>query len=100
METDIDEPLAHDVAIALQTYREFYEMTEVLRLNYARKLKKGIFNKELAIKGYANFVTLALKQRWFKKWYADITANSATRTAIAAELLEHYMEEIEKMSKA
>lgn len=97
-----DDRAVLDIGLTLIHAREFYNRTRQLRLNYARKVKKGTFDRDLAVRGYLNFVRNELEEPWFKRDYCDprdLDLSPMTLQGIASYILDHYMEEIQDMAE-
>lgn len=80
----------------------FYRQTEGVRLNLAKKVYKGIFEKELAVEFIAKtWVPVATKMydKEFSNGDGGIKLSPATRKLAAAEILDHWMEEIEGIAE-
>lgn len=92
--TEID-----DVSDYLINESEFYRQTEPLRENYAKKIKKGIFDTLSAVKGVENHVRAYLKTEQFRRDYGAVTLSRTGIGIIAANILKHWKEEIQEMSE-
>ena len=64
--------------------------------NMARKMKQGKFDKELAVKGFEYLADSGSKA--YKKEFG-YSFKKSDRTLAAAEMLDHYMEQIEQTAK-
>lgn len=97
----MDKQLADDVALFLINDYGFYKRCEMLRNNYAKKMKRGVYVPELAIKGMDCHIKAAIKSHEFKQCYCDLRPlpDPATRKLIAANVLEHWEEEIEELAE-
>ena len=88
--------LVLDIELYLINNYEFYRPMQSLIKNYANKLKKGVFDFELAIKGIENVVSRYLRSKDFSRYYAsDIKLTKEERLYLSGLLLDHYIEEIE-----
>ena len=66
--------------------------------NLKKKYKKGTFDKELAVKAFMYLVDDGVRKydKEFGSGQGKLFLDKATRTDIARELLNHYMEQIEE----
>ena len=92
----MDKELVLDIEMHLVNSYEFYRPMQSLLKNYAKKLKKGVFDFKLAIKGINNVVSRYLNSKEFRLYYADgIKLTKEERLYLSGLILDHYMEEIE-----
>lgn len=77
---------------------ETYKHTLCLIDNYRRKVNRGTFNKDKAVKGFVSIVQTGMKEYTRQiyqnnvPWY--LLANTSERVEVARELLGYYMDEI------
>ena len=95
---EVDDDLVDELTLNMENDGDLYRMsiTPVIN-NLKKKLKRGIFDEELAKKAFLNTVNLFLSQPMFIKQYGYTkqTVNVPTRKEVASNLLDDYMEEIE-----
>ena len=95
---EVDDDLVDELTLIMENDGDLYRMsiTPVIN-NLKKKLKRGIFDEELAKKAFLNAVNLFLSQPMFIKQYGYTkqTVNVPTRKEVASNLLDDYMEEIE-----
>jgi hypothetical protein len=96
---DMDSHAVHELASFIENDHELFTkmITPIIR-NYQRKMKKGIYDKEKAIKGFL-FVVEAGAKKYMKefgsnhaKWHQTFPV--PVRRAVAAELEEYYLEDV------
>ena len=102
MKKQVNNEMVDELVLYTNNTRSLYENIQLVCKNLARKKKKGNYDEQKAIKAFYNLVNLA-QQQYFKEfggayaWY--LLANTATRQAVAKELLEEYIEDIEEFTK-
>lgn len=102
----IDPEAVRELSLHLTNEREFYDMTRVARISYARRVRIGLFKKELATRHLSAYIQEWFKTPQFKQVYDDdfrrlfMRLGKPNRDAAAAEVLEHYWEEIQQMANA
>lgn len=89
-----------ELVLYIKNDSELYDRyTKPNVINLARKLNKGIFDKDIAVKAFLYVVDAGVRKyrKEFKAedGYEQFRFNPATREAAAKELLDLYMEEIE-----
>lgn len=87
----VDQHWARELALFIENDGTLYRQQYVpIALNYARKMVKGNFNKEMAIKGIINLVENGRKKysREFGSRGSLIPMNGATKEACARELYD------------
>jgi hypothetical protein len=99
METNIDKDLLWDLTISLPTHKEFYELTRSLRLCLAKKMAKGIYNKDLAVKPYIAAIKTYSKTKEFQRIWPNLRITKDELNIIAVNLVESYEETIIDLSK-
>jgi hypothetical protein len=101
---EVDKVAARELALSIENDGELYRsQAQPIMLNLARKMKRGIYNPELAIKLWMYLVEAGAKKyakdfgsrgdNWFDMF------NKATREEAARQLAEGYEEEIEDKLK-
>jgi hypothetical protein len=99
MTTENDRQLVFELEQYIYNDGTLYRQTRrPLELNYARKMVKGEFNKELAVKGIEHLVVEGIK-RYEKEFRAKFQVSPAMRKKIAQGLLESMMSEINDTAK-
>lgn len=98
----VNNEMLNGLVLYVNNTRNLYENTKLVCKSLARKKRKGNYDDQKAIKAFYNLVNLALKQYYIEfggayAWY--LLANTATRQAVAKELLEEYIEDIEEFTK-
>ena len=102
MKKQVNNEMVDELTLYVNNTRNIYENIRLVCKSLARKKRKGIYNEQKAVKAFYNLVNLALKQYYIEfggayAWY--LLANTATRQAVAKELLETYQEDIEEFTK-
>ena len=95
---EVDNDLVRDLTLILENDGEVYRRSITPVINNLKKKKaKGQFDEKLAIQAFFHVVEGALKQSWFKHYYSYSieTVSVPERYAVAKELLDGFMEEIE-----
>lgn len=95
---EVDKDLVRDLTLILENEGEVYRRSIVPVINNLKKKKaKGQFDEKLAIQAFFHVVEGALKQPWFYRYYSYsiATVSVPERYAVAKELLDGFMEEIE-----
>lgn len=94
----------HDILNELKLYavndRGLYEQARYICKNLAKKQAKGIYEEERAVKAFfylANDVTKKYNKEFTGLYHWYDLANTATRRALAAELLDYYKEDIQEL---
>ena len=95
---EVDKDLVRDLTLILENEGEVYRRSIVPVINNLKKKRaKGQFDEKLAIQAFFHVVEGALKQPWFYRYYSYsiATVSVPERYAVAKELLDGFMEEIE-----
>lgn len=94
----VDKDLVRDLTLCIENDRDVYRrsITPIIN-NLKRKMAKGQFDEKLAIQAFYYAVEAALKMPHFYRYYTYSidTVSVPERYAVAKELLEYYMGEIE-----
>ncbi len=94
---NIDETTADELKIWLdndfQVYRTYYFWIK----NYARKMKRGVYTKKLAIKGIANNFVPQIMRR-YKSANGLGTVNKCTKLYLGLEIVDSIEEDIKNES--
>ncbi len=95
---EVDKDLVRDLTLILENDGEVYRrsITPVIN-NLKKKRAKGQFDEKLAIQAFFHVVEGALRQPYFYRYYSYSisTVSVPERYAVAKELLDGFMEEIE-----
>jgi hypothetical protein len=67
--------------------------------NYAKKIKKGIYNHELALKGIANSYVRLVKDSYMAEFGIKFRLSQASRTALAKNLLSWVLDDIKEQQQ-
>lgn len=95
---EVDKDLVRDLTLILENEGEVYRRSITPVINNLRKKRaRGQFDEKLAIQAFFHVVEGALKQPWFYRYYSYsmATVSVPERYAVAKELLDGFMEEIE-----
>lgn len=93
-----DEGVATELALTAVNDYQMYRWAKSIIINYAQKRVKGTYNRELAIKGFVPIVEETARQ--YRREYGGIGRLSmATKRLAAAEILDHYEDEIREMTQ-
>lgn len=98
----VDKDLVRDLTLIIENDGDIYRrFTTPVINNLKRKKAKGQFDEELAVQAFVHVVENALRQPYFYRYYSyDIkTVPVPERYAVAKELLDGAMDEIEFESK-
>lgn len=93
----MDTEKIRDISISLTSYKEFYDYIASLRKNYKKKAIKGIYNKELAVKGYLNLIRSFVKLPIFMRLYCsskELNISAQEYREIAVYIENYYSDEI------
>lgn len=94
----VDKDLVRDLTLIIENDGDIYRrFTTPVINNLKRKKAKGQFDEELAVQAFVHVVENALRQPYFYRYYSyDIkTVSVPERYAVAKELLDGVMDEIE-----
>lgn len=97
----VDEQQAWDLFLILSNNNQIFDKFLMPTIkNLTKKVKKDVFNRELAIKAFFNVVNNALNDENFTRMftYDKSIVNVPTRYKTAEFLLEHYNEKISNLS--
>lgn len=103
MKKEINNEMVNELVLYINNTRNVYENIQLVCKNLARKKCKGIYDEQKAVKAFYNLVNYA-QQQYYREfggasaWY--LLANTATRQAVAKELLEYYQEDIEELMQS
>ena len=92
---EVDRHWARELALFIENDATLYrQQYKPIALNYARKMVKGNFNKEMAIKGIIYLVENGRKKysKEFSSRGSVIPMNGATKEACAKELYDGVMD--------
>lgn len=91
--SEIDEVLANELELFYENDSELYKTETAWIINFKRKMKKGIYKSELAIKGIENnFIPMVIKK--YRKEVAHIPdVDKATKHFMAQRFVKHFEEE-------
>ncbi len=92
-EKAIDESTANELKLWLDNTYELYRTYVAWVKNYARKMKRGKYNKHLAIKGIANNFAPRIMQN-YKKANGLGTVNKCTKQFLGLEIVDSIEEDI------
>ena len=94
-----DEVAARELTLYIENDSTLYrQRVQPIIKNLARKMKKGSFDAELAVKGFMYAVEHGLKN--YKKDFGDgFKIDKDTKKKVAQDLLDGYMDEIEDAAK-
>lgn len=99
-EATADKHQARDLFLIISNDGDIYRqsITPTIK-NLNNKVKKGNFDRVQAVQGFYNVVLSALKNPMFDRYYSyNINVvDVPTRYAVAVELLEYFIEEIEEV---
>lgn len=94
----IDWALVDEVALSLVSHVEFYDSSEALRCLISRLIQGGGYMKGMGESLYIPYVRQAIRSKYFRQYYGDITLNRYEVEAVAEQLFFHYLEEISDMA--
>lgn len=103
MKKEINNEMVNELVLYINNTRNVYENIQLVCKKLARKKCKGIYDEQKAVKAFYNLVNYA-QQQYYREfggastWY--LLANTATRQAVAKELLEYYQEDIEELTQS
>jgi len=95
----VDEVAARELTLYIENDSTLYrQRVQPIIKNLARKMKKGSFDAELAVKGFMYAVEHGLKN--YKKDFGDgFKIDKDTKKKVAQDLLDGFMDEIEDAAK-
>ncbi len=84
---------AHELDMYIDSDEPLYNRKMALFLNYHKKFKKGIFNRDLAVKGFSN-LTDAAAQKYNKEFkYSGMgTIGTQARRVVDKKLVEEFLD--------
>ena len=88
---------SRELTLCTENNGQAYPMICAVIANLARKMKKGVFDKEQATAAFYH-VTTAEAKRYYKDFGYMFTVTE--RWTAAADVLEGYMEQIEEQAQA
>jgi len=95
--SDIDETTATELKLWLDNTFSLYRTYYFWIKNYARKMKRGVYTKKLAIKGIAfNFVPQIMRD--YKDANGLGTVNKCTKLFLGLEIVDSIEEDIKDQS--
>lgn len=96
----MNEILVREIALSLSNFAEAYRMTEQLRINFAIKKAKGIYNPQIAREFFARKWSPILFKLYCKEtgMVAD-PLKMDDKTYLAELMLENYEEEINQIAE-
>ncbi|MEK6883076.1 MAG: hypothetical protein AABY22_25855 [Nanoarchaeota archaeon] len=91
--SDIDEVLARELELFYENDSQLYKTETAWVINFKRKIKKGVYNSELAIKGIENnFIPMVINK--YRKEVAHISdVDKATKHFMAQRFVKNFEEE-------
>lgn len=87
---NVDESVVRELVLWFENTEELYNRRDAWVQNYQRKIKRGVFNEELAIKGIVNLVEEVKHNIVFHLGHQVSMArvNAATKLQTAKEIYE------------
>lgn len=93
IESKIDNSMVDELVLYEANDEPLYRIEEAWVSNYSKKVKKGVFDRELALKGIVNnFVPMIAKK--YRQEFGLSIVNKETKTEIGKELLSRILESI------
>ena len=87
---EVDTAAQDELVLWFENTQELYNRREIWIKNFNLKIKRGVFNRDLAIKG---IVYLAIETiRSYRKEFGLGQVNAATKLAIAKDIFEQDIE--------
>ena len=84
----VDKVMAREIELFADNEYKLYQKLQAIHTNYALKRKRGVWDKEKAIKGLVTmYVTPAITE--YRRQFGLGSVNSATKTAIAKEVYKY-----------
>jgi len=104
MNEAVDKVLVDEIVLVMTNDGDFYQRTiQPWIKNFQRKIKRGVFNKVEALKAFERYVAKAALKKYSIDQAGDPNywkqIGKEDRQAIAADLLDSYMEEIEYVNE-
>ena len=98
---NINMDMVNELYLYAVNTRKLYDLARNICKNLAKKINKGTYQEDKALKAFYNLANLTAYEYWLEfrngyKWF--YIASTATRRELAKTLLDYYKEDIEELA--